>query len=185
MEQGSGSGGSPHPPMWPICSAGQRVVLPFCLSRDSRMIVFGLRPNNAGKLFGENGLSLLGTRISWSVSGMQHIYRVHQDHAVLHHGVQVLAPNQIEVVIWNYLSISWTCFSLALNSQSQKWTHSWYFWADTTTCSSWWPSLLARLRQPFGGFLVSSEASSTFCCSVALSGETQTPYPGLCLSGSD
>lgn len=55
---------------------------------------------------------------------MQQVSRAQMDHEGLHHRVQFLALNQPKVMIWNYLTVSWTCFSLALNSQFQKWAHS-------------------------------------------------------------
>lgn len=55
---------------------------------------------------------------------MQQVSRAQMDHEGLHYRVQFLAPNQPKVIILSYLTFSWTYFSLALNSQFQKWAHS-------------------------------------------------------------
>lgn len=54
LEQGSGSGTSPHPPVQWVCSASQSCI-PF-FSHGLFKWVFGSRANKAGKLFGKKSI---------------------------------------------------------------------------------------------------------------------------------
>jgi len=97
LEQGSGFGGFPGLSVQWISSASHRVALPFSLVGYRSITAFGLRVSKAGKVFGDKGFCLLGTRIYPTLSL---IHRKAADlEEIMHQGVQVLTPNQPKGVI--------------------------------------------------------------------------------------